>query len=299
MAYEGNKAMVMTIHIMPRHAWSKHIAAAFFLCAAAITSSSVAQPAAKPSDAIPDFSSGQKFWVLASGTGYLKLPGDNGPGPVMGTDKYKPKIGDAVADTTNPILQPWAKKQMDDANSKVIAGGTGFVPASRCWPGGVPGILLFPGEPLAILQSPKEVAILWKRDAQVRRVYMNVPHSKNPGYSWYGESVGHYENGDTLVVDTIGLDDKGPLDRFRTPHTKQLHVVERYKLTNGGKNIEVAVHVEDPGAFTAPWNGLVKFERGYDDRTDHWEEDICAEAGEGLIVEKDAAPLPRSNKRDF
>ncbi len=152
---------------------------------------------------------------------------------------------------------------------------------------------------MAILQSPKEAVLLWKRDAQVRRVYLNVPHSKNPGYSWYGESVGHYENGDTLVVDTVGLDDKGPLDRFRTPHTKQLHVVERYKLTNGGKNIEVAVHVDDPGAFTTPWNGLVKFERGYDDRTDHWEEDICAEAGDGLIAEKDAVPMPRSNKRDF
>jgi hypothetical protein len=82
----------------------------------------------------------------------------------------------------------------------------------------------------------------------VARVYMDVPHS-NPGYSWHGESGGHYENGDSLVMDAIGLDDKGPIDRFRTPHTKQLHVVELFKLTNGGKKFEVLVHVEDLGTF--------------------------------------------------
>ena len=136
-------------------------------------------------------------------------------------------------------------------------------------------------------------------DAQIQRVYLDMPHSKNPGYSWYGESVGHYENGDTLVVDTVGLDDKGPIDRFRTPHTKKLHVIERFKLTNGGKRFEVLVHIEDPGTFTAPWNGLVKFEQGYEFRNDHWEEDICAEAGDGLIPVPGLVPMPHATKRDF
>jgi hypothetical protein len=254
--------------------------------------------AAKPS-AIPDFSSGRTMWVLAGGPNYQKVPGDKGRPPIEGTNKYRPKIVDPVAVTDNPLLQPWAKKVMDDANKRVIGGEIGFNAPSRCFPGGVPGILLFPGEPMEILQTPREVWLLWKRDAQIQRVYLDVPHSKNPGYSWYGESVGHYENGDTLVVDTIGLDDKGPLDRFRTPHTKQLHVVERFKLTDGGKKFEVTVHVEDPGTFTAAWNGLVKFERGYDPRTDHWEEDICAEAGDGLIPVPGAVPVPHATKRDF
>ncbi len=123
---------------------------------------------------------------------------------------------------------------------------------------GVPGLLLFPGEAMVFLQSPKEVWLLSKRDSQVRRIYMDVPHSKNPGYSWTGESVGHYENGDTLVVDTIGLDDKGPLDRYRTPHTKQLHdMIERYRLNNDRKGIEITITVEDPGAFTMPWKAKV------------------------------------------
>jgi len=265
---------------------------------AAVQSAETPAASAKP-DAIPDFSSGRRMWVLAGGPSYQKLPSDKGPGPVTGTDKYRPKIVDPVAVTDNPLLQPWAKKIMDDANQKVIGGQIAFNSPARCFPGGVPGVLLFPGEPMEILQRPNEVWLMWKRDAQIQRVYLNVPHSKNPGYSWYGESVGHYENGDTLVVDTIGLDDKGPLDRFRTPHTKQLHVVERFKLTNGGKRFEVLVHVEDPGTFTAPWEGVVKFEQGYDDRTNHWEEDICAEAGDGLIPVPGAVPVPHATKRDF
>jgi len=57
-----------------------------------------------------------------------------------------------------------------------------------------------------------------EHDQQIRHIYMNVPHSKNLKPSWYGESVGHYE-GDTLVVDTIGLNDKTFVDNYRTPHT--------------------------------------------------------------------------------
>jgi len=67
-----------------------------------------------------------------------------------------------------------------------------------------------------------------------------------------------------LVIDTIGLADKGgrgPIDRFRTPHTNQLHVVERYRLHNAGKNIEVSFTVEDPGTFTMPWKAKVDFQR--------------------------------------
>jgi hypothetical protein len=73
-------------------------------------------------------------------------------------------------------------------------------------------------------------------------------------------------------VDTVGLDDTVPVDRYRTPHTKQLHVVERFHLTNGGKNIEVVFTVEDPGAFNMPWKGKVDFERGRGNRSGHFDE---------------------------
>ena len=232
----------------------RNAALAVVLCAGAPLTDSLAQSAGASGGAIPDFSSSGKTWVLTGGPAYKKIPGYAGPGPILDKPGAEYKFGrqNAVADTSNPILKPWAKKLMDIANDRVNAGGVPFVDDSRCWLGGVPSVLLFPGEAVVFLQTPKEVWILSKRDAQVRRVYLNVPHSKNPGYSWTGESVGHYENGDTLVVDTIGLDDQGPLDRFRTPHTKQLHVVERYRLVNGGKGIEITLTVEDPGAFTPP-----------------------------------------------
>ena len=76
----------------------------------------------------------------------------------------------------------------------------------------------------------------WGQDFQLRRIYLNVPHSSNPQPSWYGESVGHYENGDTLVVDTIGMNDKTYVDNYRTPHTDKLHVVERFTLARDGQS---------------------------------------------------------------
>jgi hypothetical protein len=57
--------------------------------------------------------------------------------------------------------------------------------------------------------------------------------------------------------------------------------------------------VEDPGTFTAAWNTMVLFEQGYEFRNDHWEEDICAEAGDGLIPVPGLAPMPHTTKRDF
>jgi hypothetical protein len=202
-------------------------------------------------------------------TGWLKGPGDeflqpaSGPGPVR-SDPAHPYVSNAVArqetvkiaDLTNPILQPWVIEQMKKANDEVFAGKVGFTARSRCWPHGVPGFLLYPVHPIFFIQTPKEVLMTWGQDFQLRHVYLNVPHSPNPKPSWYGESIGHYENGDTLVVDTVGLNDRTYVDNYRTPHTTQLHVVERFKLIDGGEGIEVNVRVEDPGAFTMPWNAV-------------------------------------------
>jgi len=74
----------------------------------------------------------------------------------------------------------------------------------------------------------------------------------------YGESVVQYE-GDTLVVNTIGISSKSYVDNYQTPHTDQLHVVERFHMIDDGKMLEVNVHVEDPGAFTTPWNAIQRY----------------------------------------
>src|SRR5712672_396696 len=183
--------MSMNARIMSQHLIAASLGA-LLLCTGAALQASRAQPAGVTGSETPDFSSNKMTWVLMNGTAYFRVPGDTGPGPIMQRgQEYKHDEVPRIADTSNPILQPWAKKLMDEANEKVLGGGIPYYPTSRCWPGGVPGLLLFPGEPVVFAQTPKEIWILYQRDAQVRRVYLNVPHSKNPGYSWYGESVGH------------------------------------------------------------------------------------------------------------
>ena len=69
------------------------------------------------------------------------------------------------------------------------------------------------------IQTPKQVVMILSSKQEIRRIYLNVPHSDNLKPSWYGESVGHYE-GDTLVVDTIGIDERTWVDAMGTPHTE-------------------------------------------------------------------------------
>ena len=129
----------------------------------------------------------------------------------------------------------------------------------------------------------------------VRRIYLTDRHSARVNPSWFGESIGHYENGDTLVVDTIGLNDKTFVDSYRTPHTSKLHVVERYRIVDEGKALDVSVHVEDPGAFTTPWNARQRYRRSTDGPQ---VESACAEnntAWFGYTVEA----IPQADKPDF
>ncbi len=234
------------------------------------------------------------------------IPPESGPGPVT-SDKTHPHVDDGaarrdggqptyrVADLTNPILQPWVKEALRKENERALSGKPDFTPKERCWPIGVPGWLLYPVRPLWFLQTPKEVTIIWEEDHMVRHVYLNAQHSRNPKPSWFGESVGHYENGDTLVIDTIGLNDKTFVDSYRTPHTTQIHVVERYRLANGGKAIEASVRVEDPGAFTMAWTARQHYERaGNNPMT----ESSCAENNTAWFG-YDVEPIPQANKPDF
>jgi len=179
-----------------------------------------------------------------------------------------------IADLTNPNLKPWVKEVMRKDNAEVIAGKIAFTPSQSCLPAGVPAFLALGGNqnPYLFLQTPKEAWIMRSADSQVRRIYLDVPHSANPKPSWYGESVGHYE-GDTLVVDTIGLSTKTFVDNFRTPHTEKLHVVERWRLVNDRQALEATVTVEDPDTYYEPWSGIRRYRRV----TQQYVEDVCAE----------------------
>ena len=197
-----------------------------------------------------------------------------------------------IADLTNPNLKPWVKEVMKKDNDEVLAGKIAFTPSSSCMPAGVPGFLALGGNnnPYWFVQTPKEVVIMRAADSQVRRIYLDVPHSSNPKPSWYGESVGHYE-GDTLVVDTIGLSTKTFVDNYRTPHTDKLHVIERWRMVNNRQAMEVTVTVEDPDSFNEPWSGTRRYRRVQQ----QFIEDICAEHNQHLFDYK----IPVAGKPDF
>jgi hypothetical protein len=200
-----------------------------------------------------------------------------------------------IADLSNPILQPWAREEMRKANDDVLAGKIPYVPRERCWPAGVPAFVLEPPFNITIfIETPKEILMIHQQDAQFRHIYMNVPHSKNPKPSWTGESVGHWE-GDTLVVDTIGFNERTFVDNYRTPHTAKLHVVERFRLVDGGKTLQDTIRVEDPGAFTVPWTGIQQWKRT---NRGPIEEISCAENDAGFY-DYDVKPIPQAVKPDF
>ena len=93
------------------------------------------------------------------------------------------------------------------------------------------------------------------------------------------------------MVDTIGMNDKAYLDGFRTPHTEKLHVMERYKLINDGKTIQVIFTVEDPGTFYEPLTAINNLRRVQ--RPMH--EEACAENNTHLFD----YGMPVANKPDF
>ena len=233
-------------------------------------------------DALPVFSpTAQTAWV-GIGIGAL-LPVAGSPKPI-GQDPAHPYISNdesavtgkqptqRISDIGNPNLKQWAKDVMKKDNDAVLAGKFAFTARSSCQPGGVPGFDLLLGGALFILQSPGEVTMIFSGNAETRHIRMNTPHSADPKPSWYGELVGHYE-GDTLVVDTIGLNDKTFLDNYRTPHTDKLHVTERWRTIEGGKKLEILITIDDPGTFNQPWQAL----RQYDRVNRALVEDICSE----------------------
>jgi hypothetical protein len=243
----------------------------------------------------------------SSSAGWAKVaddfePPESGPGPVTyeKNHPYVPNGGGRqatfrIADLTNPILKPWLIEKMREQNELAAAGKRAFEARASCRPGGVPGFLVMGRvNPLFFVQGKNEVLLINEGGPEVRHILLDLPHSGQPKISPYGESVGHYEGGDTLVVDTVGLSDDTYIDNYRTPHTTQLHVVERFQVSEGGKTLKVAIHVEDPGAFNLPWSARQTYHRTH---IGGLEETVCAE--NNLAFDASVSEIPKANKPDF
>jgi hypothetical protein len=265
------------------------------LAAASMTMPGAAQNQNAP---VPNFSGMATGW-LAMGTDFKQAPGSP---PIVINDEAHPHVGNGggrqssfrFADLNNPNLTDFAKQSLKKTNDEVLRGKAVFSREARCWPTGVPTYDLNQAQPVYFVQTPKEVVMMWQMDHQIRHIYLNVPHSANVKPSWYGESVGHYE-GDTLVVDTIGQNTQTYVDNYRTPHSEKLHVVERFHMTNDGKNLQADITVDDPASFKQPLKLIQTWRRV---AQGPMTESSCAESGPGFF-DFDVEPIPTATKPDF
>jgi hypothetical protein len=153
-----------------------------------------------------------------------------------------------------PLLQPWAEAKLKAAKQGTVE----FDPTLRCFPPGVPRILTY-GLPMEIIQTPGRVLEFFEYDHFVRQIYTDGrEHSKDLAGTWMGDSIGRWE-GDTLVVDTTGFNDKTLVDKIGHPHSDALHVVERIRRVDHN-TLVIDITIDDPKAYTKPWGGRLSFQ---------------------------------------
>ena len=288
---------------------------------------------------IPDFS---RVWMHPAFPWFE--PPASGPGPVTNRSRWPQRPGDAsgsvalpplppgvegvsdydqlVGDYTNPILQPWAAAVVKKFGEKSLAGIVYGNPSNQCWP--MPMPFIFKQFMVQIIQQPNKVVIVYTMpNTELRQVRLNDHHPEPLTPSWYGDSVGHYE-GDTLVIDTVGVKTDRPyamIDLFGTPYTKSLHIVERYRLreyddvkdaiernkkenwllagdvfsNHRGKFLQLHLTIEDEGVFTTPWTSTLTYVPGPPDLS----ENVCAENVHQYYYDRSDTDVPRAEKPDF
>jgi len=157
-----------------------------------------------------------------------------------------------------PEMQPWAQEKY-----KAVREGRGPTDFGRqsldgnftgCMPQGPTDLMLDNRRLIEIRQFPDEVLLLFDQDHWVRRVYMDG-RAHPDGYSstWMGHSIGRYE-GDTLVIDTVGVNDQTWIDRRGHPHSDAMHLVERLRRVKQN-SLEYEFTVDDPKVYKKPWTG--------------------------------------------
>jgi hypothetical protein len=152
-----------------------------------------------------------------------------------------------IVDPGKPEMKPWAEAVLKE---RAENQGKDF-PQSRCLPLGLTlngwlGVW-------RTVHTPQFLAMIFEVDILAyRQIYLDGrAHPKEFGPTWNGHSVGHWEE-DTLVVDTVGFNDKFWFDGIGHPHTEKLHVTERYRRPDLG-HLEVEFTIEDPDTYIRPW----------------------------------------------
>ena len=122
---------------------------------------------------------------------------------------------------------------------------------TACLPHGIPRLLASP-YPIQIITTGNQMTWVHEVNRNQRWIYLNEEHPANAPKSYLGHSVAHWE-GDTLVIDTVALNDKTRIDEEGITHSDQLHVVEHIRKIDGGKQLESLITITDPVMFSKPW----------------------------------------------
>jgi hypothetical protein len=186
----------------------------------------LAGPAPRRADRTPDLSG---IWHAANTKYLVNLGADFKPGEL-------------------PIL-PWAEALTNQRKDGSLSAQESD---ANCLPPGLPKINATP-DPFKIIQQPDLVVILYEAMGLYRQIFMDgreLARDLNP--TWLGYSLGHWD-GDTLVVETTGLNGKPWLDKAGHPTSEALHVTERFRRRDFG-HLEIQVTIDDPKVFTKPWS---------------------------------------------
>ena len=202
--------------------------------------------------------------ILASGASaadsdpfaYLPAAERPAPGTPDFTGKWAMPTPIRVLKTTDgkePPLLPAAKAKYA-ANQAALKANPKSDPNANCWIQGVPRIIYAP-YPMLIAQDKDRVNLVYETNHTFRIVSLRKPLPKwddDLDPHWLGYSAGHWE-GKTLVIDTIGQNDKTWLDYSGLPHSEKLRVQERYTL-EGHDRINGELTITDPETFSKPWS---------------------------------------------
>jgi hypothetical protein len=152
-------------------------------------------------------------------------------------------------------LTPYGRARMQARKQEIDEGLTISESHVKCLPAGMPQMMSAPFG-IQIMQNSDRILLAAEVSNLPRTIYLNTEHPKPAALdpSWNGHSIGHWE-GKTLVVDTIGLNDRDAFDFNFTPPVKRtasLHIIERMSLAEGGQQLIDEMTLDDPLTFVKP-----------------------------------------------
>jgi hypothetical protein len=253
----------------------------------------------------------------------------SGPQPLRNLNRLangKANARQLVGDYRNPILTPEAAAVVKQKGELAIAG-KGFPNAQdQCRPMAPPFALAMQLGFMMMLNKDGNITIVYDQNMNIRHIRMNGTHPDNLVPSSMGDSVGHWD-GEVLVIDTVAIktDAFTSVDRFGTPQSEAMHVVERYRLIDGAlakaqidkyetsegtvgggdrpagyhpdtslRGLQLDVTMDDPKVFTAPLTARVTYRR----LISPWQESVCAD-NPVEHYEGEWIGLPKANHPDF